>query len=58
MGQLVNQTSFQFNGTVVDTLSVDMVNLLFEVFGLSLTGAAVMACCLEARPDRLVDSII
>jgi hypothetical protein len=38
MGQLVNHTSFQFNGTVVDTLSVDIAGSFltltdFEIFG-------------------------
>jgi hypothetical protein len=32
MGQLVYHTSFQFNGTVVETFSVDMVSSFLEIF--------------------------
>ena len=36
MGQLVNHTSFQFNGTVVETFSVAIVFSFFEVFGFEI----------------------
>jgi hypothetical protein len=31
MGQLVNHTSFQFNGTFVETLCVDMTRSFLEI---------------------------
>jgi hypothetical protein len=35
MGQLVNHTSFQFNGTVVETFSVVMSRTFLEIFRVS-----------------------
>jgi hypothetical protein len=36
MGQLVNQTSFQFNGTVVLTFSLDMICSFFVLTGFEI----------------------
>jgi hypothetical protein len=35
MGQLVNHTSFQFNGTLVETLSVDIACSFLEILDAS-----------------------
>jgi hypothetical protein len=36
MGQLVNHTSFQFNGTLVDTLSVGIAGSFFITTGFEI----------------------
>jgi hypothetical protein len=48
IGQLVNQTSFQFNGTLVETLSVDIF-CSFSSFAHHWTGSDDMLVENQAR---------